>query len=179
MSGTSGMQTNPDSPAGRMLRELSPFIEARLDERERWARSASRAGTASDITGGAHWRWVDFEGNTLEPGRLNEHQWWEAANLETVERLEATTGERLPALLFTAEEIGGATAALIVLHDPASVLRRVDADRQLLRHLRQLAVLSWSGLYSVRNEAIRAMRAMAAVFAEHPDFEAAWLEWDE
>lgn len=63
------------------------------------------------------------------------------------------------------------TAQFVASHEPGRVLREVEADRRLLAEMDQLAGdIGW-------DDAIMfAVKCRAAVFSEHPDYQAGWKQ---
>lgn len=129
-----------------MTADIAAFIRARLDEWEALARDAR----------GPHWLASPSGVLSPQPG---------AANLQIVPAHTIMQGD----------------AAHIVTHDPASVLRQVAALRAvvdeyvardedvdlMLGHGDPLRQREWSGLRV-------AVRYIAAIWADHPDYDSAW-----
>ncbi|MEU6597886.1 DUF6221 family protein [Streptomyces flaveolus] len=119
--------------------ELVEFLRARLDEEELWATEASRSDDSQTTAGGVHWQWVEPETDTpvtADPSR-GEHLTDDAGHfrfaLRSVEEFPTEHVGPLPQFAIpSAEEISAAVAGHIVRHDPARVLREIEAKRRLL-----------------------------------------------
>ena len=127
---------------------LIAFLSARLDEAESTARATSRPAWRK--WGVEPW----YDGEFLNDGRTERADLWGAAG----------------AGLFTAQ---GALATVmadhIALHDPASTLRDIDADRKLIAAYENVAEYSdpWIGLDL-------AVRIRAERFSDHPGYRPEW-----
>lgn len=127
--------------------ELVEFLRARLDEDEAVAREAARAERADTWT-----TLPDSYGGVLDG-----------------------TGRRSLAIGY-GNVMAPETAAHIARHDPARVLREVEAKRELVRqyeHLKYDVVPDdLTGVWAIE----KIMRAQARAHRAHPDFDPAWLE---
>lgn len=140
------------------------FLRARLDEDEVAAKAAidpSRPGT--------HWEWeAPDEGGDPESPR------W----LRTVEEFPTTSGVGdLPGfpLGYDCKATPSAAMDHIARHDPARVLREIAAKRALIADYqryeaeRRRMMNGWAP--STESPVIK---AFAAVYSDHPDFDPAW-----
>lgn len=171
-------------------RDLVEFIRARLDEDEMWARAASAPypyaeADAKVPAGGVHWRWllgdnwavaeIDPDANEFvaNPG----HPCW----LATVEEWPVRGGRTMPRTYANSiVEMDSAAAGHVARHDPARVLREVALKRYLLEMHSPYTDGTCSGctggptpLGDVPSPCSH-VRAMAAVWSDHPDFDPAW-----
>ncbi|MDF6017058.1 DUF6221 family protein [Streptomyces sp. JH34] len=137
-----------------MTAELLAFLRARLDEQE--AAAAAAGGTSAD---------------------------WRA--LGTGIYCTASLDDDVPPLVTTGPEVGGsdedaARTEHIALHDPAQVLREVEATRGLLKQY--TTPETDDGLTDALNQyrAIQrmavdmAVRHLAQAYADHPDYQPQW-----
>ena len=125
---------------------LTEFLAARLDEVK---------ATAAAATHGGNGRWV-LQGHPSESAMI-----WDS-NGSAVVYNEGSPSE--------------AEAAHIVLHDPAHVLREVEAGRKLLaasqKAVREADFPDWHGGYASGLE--DAVKYRAEVYDSHPDWDEAW-----
>lgn len=118
-----------------MSEDLIAFVRARLDERERVADMASE--------GAAEWRTWTQTDPEYEPGRIED----DGGGVVVYDEGRPTYAQ----------------AAHIAMHDPAWVLRDVEAKRKIL------------ALYDANGgQWIWALRALAALDADHPDYKQEW-----
>lgn len=127
-----------------MTTDLIAFIEARLAEDELWAKAASAGREPEDgtVPGGVHWTWaVGDQWQPVEPDPLEPYmgghggEWSQPVVLRTVEEWQLDWGgpdNTLPLKVAESEELRTADGAHIARHDPARVLREVEAKRRLL-----------------------------------------------
>lgn len=139
---------------GRMD-DLVQFLRARLDEDERIARRACEYAEAE-------WRLDEEFGETV--------LWW-PPELRVAEK-EREHG--LPVVSDqwrgqTIESDGTRIAPHIARHDPARVLRDVEAKRGILDHCRQ-AIETSSGSALV----LPVLLMLAVPYSEHPDYREGW-----
>ena len=137
------------------------FLNARLDEREAVARGAADASAAA-------WR--------AEPNAGED--WW--AVMYTGPSTIRPCGEfDYP----VAERVDRADAAHIALHDPARVLREVEADRRLIEAYEWVAARKADGGGIERDYNFRSGQAISletaiglrvAVHSDHPDYREEW-----
>jgi hypothetical protein len=136
--------------------DLVGFLRARLDEEERIARAAEQQ------IGGGQWK--------AEPDA--------AGNLEVVgEPYEGSGGIRVVPVILTLDD--DETMVFIAEHDPARVLREVEAKRELLDRYEELVAsgkeqghvlggdVGEEYLYCV-------LPALALSYSGHPDFDESW-----
>jgi hypothetical protein len=123
------------------------FLEARIDEDE----AALRAIEDSSEP----WRgqWVGDEMNFS----LRTRNGWSLARAVTVE------GGFPPGVL-----------AHIARHDPARVLREVEAKRAILDEHAQIPGDGVNFTFAEQNRAEDILLALAAVYSDHPDYDSAW-----
>ncbi|MFF5900660.1 DUF6221 family protein [Streptomyces argenteolus] len=138
-----------------MSHALVAFLHARLDERE----------AAAVAAGGADESW----------------QAW-GTGIYSV----ASADDDVPPLVTTGPEVGGsdedaARAAHIALHDPAQVLREVEATRSLLRQYTApetdttpTDALNRFMASTQRTAVEMAVRHLAQAHAGHPDYQPEW-----
>lgn len=134
------------------MSELSEFLLARIAEDE-----AAAGGAFRDIN----------DGSTPDKGK----RWWNAGDVVlTVEDNERIV-EQAPA-------IGDdAVASHIARHDPARVLAECKAKRRIVEAVQYLSRLPSHMCMPDVESAMgleRAMQAMAAVYADHPDYRSEW-----
>jgi hypothetical protein len=120
---------------------------------ELWATDASRNGESLVVEGGEHWHW-ECSGHDYEavprPG-LDEHlstgqcDCWAMSLRSREEYANRFVSGTLPHIMLRAEEVPPAVAGHIALHDPASVLRRVAAERELLAEHQSTSGLGYVG----------------------------------
>ena len=146
---------------------LTEFVTARLDEDE----GAAKAATHRAFRNWHVEPWYD--GNVLKDGRTESADLWDSTGGQHTQGHGA---------LFTV------TADHIARHDPARVLREVEAGRNILaEYSRALAaqdrmLASPAGDKSVTYEwengrvcaLLNAIRGRAAVWRDHPDYDPAW-----
>lgn len=169
---------------------IAGFIRARLDEDESWARAASlpyryadKGATAPND--GVHWQWV--AGEQWEPVALNPvmsefvAEPGEPCHLVSVETWPVTTrvNERVISVRQQARpydheivEMELSAAGHIVRHDPASVLRRITVDREMVERLVSLGAAEMGG--QIVAQAGILLRLMASRWNQHPHFQSHW-----
>lgn len=134
---------------------LLAFWAARLDEREAAAKAAaeaSAAGWRAEPNMGEDWWAVMYTG----PSTIRPYDEFDYPVAERVDR---------------------ADAAHIARHDPARVLREVEAGRAILA--RHVAVQAWSyppgdGDEAVQGELDTVIRHLIAAWSDHPDYRQEW-----
>jgi len=133
------------------MSELLAFLAARLDEYEAAAKATAPSGTR------LAWK-TDVQVD--DDGRVVGHcviSWPDVAGVAGAWGLERGTGS--------------AVAEHIALHDPARVLREVEAKRKILAmYLDAVAeadpeVVEWM---------LAVVRTEASVYGDHPDFDPSW-----
>ena len=123
---------------------LVTWLRARLDEDELWAKAASAGLKADDgtVPGGVHWTWaIGDQWEPVQPDPLEPYmgghdgQWSQPVVLRTVEEWRLDWGgpdNTLPVKIAESEELRTADGAHIARHDPARVLREVEAKRRIV-----------------------------------------------
>lgn len=183
--------------------DIREFLEARLAEDAWWARNAGgRFGNTPPETG-EHWHWVESRGDTpVTPDpTVGEHLdeagtgEWRALALRSVEHypIENAAYELPSFIISTAEEVNTVAAGHITRHDPARVLRDVEAKRRLLHvHAREHACLNLTGRGDTSTVDSRpwelweewdtremdgvclVLRLLALPYSDHPDYDPSW-----
>ncbi|WP_433078897.1 DUF6221 family protein [Dactylosporangium sp. CA-052675] len=102
------------------MTDLLAFLAARLDEDERVARAAA---------GGGRW---SYPGSDSVAGWALYDEAWVIANLKTYEHETYDYAARMPAMRDPRYVDADANGRHIARHDPARVLREVEAKRALL-----------------------------------------------
>lgn len=183
-----------------MTTDLIAFIEARLTEDELWAKAASTQPSyyvdeRPVPEAGLHWTWA--VGESWEPYPVDPleefvgetaHDY--APTLVTVEQWPSRYGGRMSQtkVLGNCEEVPSGVGGHIVRHDPARVLREVEAKRRLLGRIfgfEQSIDAEWGCGHTSEAIAagecpepsvhfIAALRDFAAVWSDHPDWREAW-----
>ena len=183
--------------------ELVAFLRRCVDEDELWAKAASadRDGKTT-VPGGVHWTWAvgeqwePVEADPLQPYMGGyDGQWSNPVVLRTVEEWQLDWGgpnNKLPLKIAESEELRTADGAHIALHDPARVLREVEATRRHIDqyeaavdiHGRAVSEYKQTGsqvklLQVVKYDGkVQALRFVllddAAVFVDRPGFQETW-----
>lgn len=181
-----------------MTTDLIAFITARLDEDEQWALAASApyeyaAEGASVPPGGVHWTWVVGENwtpVTVDPAVDDkvggpEHYGCDV-NLASVEEWITSgsdhgwpvrTMPRTVALGMV--EVDSSAAGHIARHDPARVLREVEAKRRILEHHSESTLPNGIHLGTCMTcdnweMPCPTLRLLADPYSDHPDFRSEW-----
>lgn len=119
--------------------DLVRWLTACLDEDELWATEASRRDDGPVHEGGVHWQWVEPETSAPvvpDPSR-DELLTDDAGNFQfglwSVEEFPTKFVGPLPSFAIpSAEEVPASVAGHIIRHDPARVLREIDAKRRII-----------------------------------------------
>lgn len=119
------------------MNDLVTWLPAQFDKDERVAREASRHELGHGWTPtGEHWQWIEPNGDqvlALDPvvdDYLNDAG---RADLRSVERYSSPSSRwTLPHFVMSTEETRTVDAMHIARHDPARVLREVEAKRLIL-----------------------------------------------
>lgn len=162
--------------------DLVAFLRARLDEDCLWATEASRCDGERTAEGGVHWQWVAKSNDqevTPDPSR---EEWVgeiaeEAVSLRSCETWPRRHVGDLPQFaIHTAEDVPSAVGGHIIRHDPARVLREVEAKRVLLADYERFVAerRRMMGGWDSYPEPSPVLLAFAAVYADHPDYLEAW-----
>ena len=135
---------------GRRMSDLDEFLTARYDEAEDLARHAARDASAETALGDGARNW-----RAISEGIYSAPRGWEFARTRTM-------------AIRAAEHIAA--------HDPGRVLADLTAKRALLDEIEMLTIIpGWGDDPDRLNRpAGRMLRALASVYAEHPDFDPAW-----
>jgi hypothetical protein len=156
--------------------DLVEFIRQRLDEDEAAARAASAGG-----------RWRYEGGESIGAWTLyDEH--WRIASLTTYRYDEYDYAERMPSARHPNYVDADANGEHIARHDPARVLREVEAKRAMLGMcvvlLNPPPLLSGTSSTASRLEGIARdadrrqatlfLHALALPYADHPDYREEW-----
>ena len=119
--------------------ELVQWLRAQLDEDGLWATEASRQDDGLAAEGGVHWQWVDTATDKeVVPDPSRERRVGEEAEANVALRSRETwptgcgVGDLPQFAIYRAEDVPSAVGGHIVRHDPARVLREIDAKRLLL-----------------------------------------------
>ena len=133
------------------MTDLMEFLRARLDEDERAARECAGAPWSTPIPGQIHVDAKAIADNKLALGQLG----YVATVLHEQDRQHITR------------------------HDPARVLREVEAKRRIIERYEEYSQFdqgtSRDRLFSSLREAyLDACRIHAAVYADHPDYRKEW-----
>jgi hypothetical protein len=149
---------------------LIEFLRARLDEDEEIARQAALAVGDTGYERGKLAREPAQLGDAL----IADGQHWVARHHRVVRT--QSRGPEQTGTVAEADAFGGRPVAEhIAHHDPARILRRVAADRRNIdeyeRYLgeRRRAMGGWD-----TGEVSPVMTALAAVYADHPDYRDEW-----
>lgn len=120
--------------------DLVRWLGEQFDEDELWAIEASRRGDQPSVEGGVHWRWMNTATDEeIVPDPERESYVGEmaeaAADLRSRETWPTASGiGELPQFAIRySEEVPSAVGSHIVRHDPARVLREINAKRQLVK----------------------------------------------
>ncbi len=176
--------------------QLVAFVEARLQEDELWALAASAPdswrGDIAPIPTGVRWTWAvgdDWEPYEIDP--LEEHigESVDAGSptLVTVDEwpYPEPQGRRYGFrhdVISYAEEVRTADGAHIARHDPARVLREVEAKRRMLaahpiEYSRVSDFTDCAACMDVDTYdayPCLTVRLLALPFADHPEYRAEW-----
>jgi hypothetical protein len=149
---------------------LVAFVEARLDEDEATAKAASAGGA---------WRYED--GDSVGAWTLyDEH--WTIADLKTYQYEEYDYAVRMPRARDPRYVDADANGAHIARHDPARVLREVEAKRAILGQYEAVCAevrepKSADHLAHARSRQFQleqVLPLLALPYADHPAYNPAW-----
>lgn len=157
--------------------DLINFLQARIAEDELWALAASAPYAHADgeprvPAGGVHWTWaVGEDWKPARPDPVTEatvggpEYYGCNVNLISTEQWPTALGTRMPAPVANQMvEVKSGPAGHIARHDPARVLREVEAKRRIL------------ALHEELNEPhlYEAVQHLAAVWSDHPGYRPEW-----
>jgi hypothetical protein len=174
--------------------ELREFIEQRITEDELWAKAASaQPSYYTDKrpvpSTGVHWTWAVGENWTPYKVDPLEEFVGDSADdygptLVTVEEWPSSFGkDRMSATkVLAGEEVASGVGGHIVRHDPARVLRDVEAKRRLLAQHQAVCdeVRSPKSAEHRMNARARqfafdeVLATLALPYADHPDYNLSW-----
>ena len=171
------------------------FLRARLDEDEAWALGASSAPRRA-ATEGEHWHWQDVgTDDDIEPNPAVQGEYMDddaesyAVALRSVELYpyRSIPGAGPHMVLGHIQEIEPAIAGHIARHDPARVLREVEAKRQIVdEHWPELGNCprcvkepperddEGGRLFVATAHPCATLRLLALPFSDHPDHQQEW-----
>jgi hypothetical protein len=127
--------------------ELVQFLRDRLNEDERYARATTERQPYDE------WDAVGAGGDDDVA-----QSWWEVAKIARMERSPAAR----------------ALAQHIARHDPARVLRDIEAKRDLLRVAERAHDYHETFTSGFASALEGVLRLFAVAYAEHPDYRAEW-----
>jgi len=182
------------------MSELVDFLRARLDEDEQWALAASApyqyaVGNPPVPEGGVHWTWVVGENwepvtsNPAEEEFVSIGDGW-SCNLATVEEWQSVNGKWMMRRTYAGhiEEMDPSAAGHIARHDPARVLREIEAKRRIISKVFDYEAKidgEWAcghtpaqieaGLCpEAQDKDLLVLQLLAMPYADHPNFQGAW-----
>lgn len=157
--------------------DLIAFYRARLDEDQAWAEGCQ----------GHHWQWVrpdDDQAVTANPTEEEHLADGGTVSLRSVETEMTEPGSRPAGLpswpaqalpiswpIYHAEDVTSPAGGHIVRHDPARVLRKVEAGRELIK----LCETRWThDLRGTEGGLEMALELAVQEWADHPDYQESW-----
>lgn len=163
------------------MSDLVEFLRARLDEDEQWALAASKPyphaeGSPPVPPEGVHWQWViGANWDPVEPNPVEDEfvaPLGDSCTLATVETWPSVNLGYPMNRTYANEvvEMDAAAAGHIARHDPASVLRKVEAKRLVVDEC-DVTIKRGDiddGLASI------VLHALAGAYANHPEFREEW-----
>lgn len=155
----------------RRMDDLVAFLRARLAEDALWATEASRRNDGRAVESGVHWQWEDADDKVCQPAPDTEA--YIADGLTTVslrsrEEWPSRVGNLPQFAISSAEEVPTTVGAHIIRHDPARVLREVEAKRKVVDRY------AWLREHGDTGDARWVLPLLAAVYADHPDYRPEW-----
>jgi hypothetical protein len=159
--------------------DICEFLETMFAEDEWWARNAGGYFNNTPPATGEHWQWVESENDTVivpDPvaGEQLDEQGpgdWCRLSLRSVDKYPVDGASyTLPSFIIgTAEEVNTVGAGHIVRHNPARVLRDVEAKRRLLKEC------AWTADCGKPDSAVVGlaeivMKELAAPYSGHPAY---------
>lgn len=163
-----------------MTDDIAAWLTAIWDEQEWWASEASRDRNGHTPTG-EHWQWECSNDHVVTPQPLTDEalecpECESSVSLRSVEAYPTTSVGLLPNFaIHTAEDISSTVAGHIIRHDPAAVLARIEADRQILRlhSPNQPAAKQWCDTDQL-TWPCRTVRLLALPHATRPGYREEW-----
>lgn len=166
--------------------DIVEFLRARLDEDEAWALGASSEyGRAA--TSGERWHWQDSDTDEdIKPDPALQGEYMDEENALGLRSVElypygSIPGEGPHMILNHVQEIEPAVAGHIARHDPARVLREVEAKRRIVGLAGPIVEAvpedDWGETMheTAMAEALRpVLRLLALPYADHPDYRQEW-----
>lgn len=160
------------------------WLGEQLDEDELWAVEASRRDDEPSVEGGVHWRWMNTATDEeIVPDPERESYVGElveaTASLRSRETWPTSSGVgELPQFAIKyPEEVPSAVGGHIIRHDPARVLREIEAKRQAIAHFEQIRQLTKRDLeaYVLAESAVaKQIQIMACAYADRPGYDESW-----
>jgi hypothetical protein len=178
--------------------ELREFIEQRIAEDEAWARAASQpypyaADSAKAPEGGVHWTWTvgdNYTPVTPDPAVDDTvggpEEYGRNVSLISVEEWPTESSDHgwpahsMPRRVATEMvEVDSSAAGHIVRHDPARVLRDVEAKRRILAAYVDDDRVRFGAFESCSDSCPRQMldevvKLLAMPHDQHPDYREDW-----
>lgn len=175
-----------------MTVDIREFLEQRLTEDELWAKAASapasyRADERPVPPAGTHWTWA--VGENWTPYRVDplEEYVGEGAgeyssSLVTVEQWpwrSGPAGRTSPNKVLATEEVASGVGGHIVRHDPARVLRDVEAKRRILAAYVDDDRVRFGAFESCSDSCPatvldEVLKLLALPYGQHPDYQSGW-----
>lgn len=164
--------------------DLVAWLRARLDEDELWAKAASAPyhGDGPTVPGGVHWTWAvgpNWEHVAVDPtaSYVGEPDDTGDVCLVTVEEFPMSYGGPLPGNVLDCDgdEVRTGDAGHIVRHDPARVLREVEAKRWIVgEHRPDGADPCDAHDASMRSSPCETLRWLALPYSDRPGYQEEW-----
>jgi hypothetical protein len=171
--------------------DLIDWLRAQIDDDERWALACNRTYQYADVpavppASGVHWRWVAGDDwHTVTPDPVVDEFVAEpgyGCNLATVETWRSGRHEMPHTYANEIVEMDASAAGHIARHDPARVLREVEARRRLIDQYEAMragaeaaAGTILAGAAKVRLGACEmAVKIMALPFSDRPGYRSEW-----
>ncbi|NKS17328.1 hypothetical protein GS490_13460 [Rhodococcus hoagii] len=143
------------------MSDIVEFLRARLDEDEQIAKRAAGSG-------GIDGRWA-YDGDSAH-GEV-----YRPDASRTYTRIDGSTGVEHSYVTQDSEgimsSVEGDDGTHIARHDPARVLREVEAKRRIITLAEQVAR---SGAEFAEQDFDTLTRSLAVVYSDHPDYQQEW-----